>query len=488
MNAILNQAYSPDAFRRMGHALIDQLADYLEGVTTRQTERVIPYQTPDEAYAFWRADSQQPLIDDPTALFAQLLDRSVHLHHPRYMGHQVSAVAPVAALSGLLTELLNNGSAVYEMGMAGNAIERLVTEHMARQIGYVSDPASPEAPGGILTSGGTLGNLTALLTARARLPQAIWHEGHSGARLAIMVSEEAHYCVDRAARIMGLGDAGILKLPTDSRFKLRTDRLEETYRQAGEAGLTVFAIVGSGCTTSTGSHDDLRAIGAFARAHGLWFHVDAAHGGGAFFSPKYRHLLAGSEGADSVVIDYHKMLMVPALATAVIYKRGSDSGRTFQQRAQYLWNSTDADWYNVGKRTFECTKFMVSVKIYTLMRLYGDALFQANVDTLYDLGQTFAGLIRQRPQFELATEPECNLVCFRYVGKEGVERADAATLNEWNLRIRAASLADGRFYLVQTTLRDQTYLRVSLMNPLTTEADLLDMLTWLEQYAVQLTP
>jgi L-2,4-diaminobutyrate decarboxylase len=476
----LSNAYDPAQFRRMGHALIDQLADHLEAATTRTYEQAIPYHTPDEAYAYWLADSQKPLPNEPATLFADIIARSTRLHHPRYMGHQVSPVAPAAALAGLLAELLNNGSAVYEMGMAGNAIERVVIEHTARHIGYDS------AAGGIITSGGTLGNLTALLTARAALPHDVWHEGYGAEKLAIIVSDEAHYCVDRAARIMGLGNAGILKVPTDDQYKLRTDLLEETYRRAVAAGLTVFAVVGSGSSTSTGAHDDLEAIGTFARANGLWFHVDAAHGGGAFFSPTYRHLLAGADQADSVVIDYHKLLMVPALATAVVYKRGDDAHRTFQQRAQYLWDSTGADWYNSGKRTFECTKFMASVKAYTLLRLYGEDLFRQNIDILYGLSRTFAALIRQRPGFELATEPESNIVCFRYVGDpSGRERSG---LNAQNQRIRAALLNEGRFYIVQTTLREQTgssaqYLRVSLMNPFTTEADLIELLDTIKSNA-----
>ncbi len=466
----ITDVYAPDAFRKMGHALIDQLANHLETNTSRQEAQAIPYQKPEDALAFWQADAQKLLLDAPDTLFTDILDHSTRVHHPRYMGHQVSVPAPAAVLAGLLTELLNNGSAVYEMGMAGNAIERIVVEHLARKIGY------PASAGGIITSGGTLANLTALLTARAMLPQDIWHEGSDSERLAVIVSEEAHYCVDRAARIMGLGDAGILKIPVDDRFKIRTDLLEKSLRGAQEAGLTVFAVVGSACSTSTGEHDDLVAIGEFARAHGLWFHVDAAHGGGAFFSPKYRHLLAGAEDADSVVVDYHKMLLVPALATALVYKRGDDAHRTFQQRAQYLWDvvadSTTADWYNSGKRTFECTKFMAGVKVYTLMRLYGDTLFEANINILYDLGATFAAMIQQRAGFELAVVPECNIVCFRYVGAE----TGPAALNSLNAHIRAALLAEGRFYIVQTILHGQTYLRVSLMNALTTEPDLVELL------------
>ncbi|AEE49224.1 pyridoxal phosphate-dependent decarboxylase family protein [Haliscomenobacter hydrossis] len=466
--SLLQHVYDPATFRQQGHALIDLLADHLEAVQHQQDPTVMPYQNPEESYTYWQQELLAPLLNDPLPLFEAVIKRSVKVHHPHYLGHQVAVTAPAAALAGLVSTVLNQGMALYEMGMVSVPMERLVTELLAQKIGYDS------SSNGILTSGGTLANLTALLTARSmKAPSNVWTEGHQE-RLAIMVSEEAHYCVDRAARIMGLGSAGIIKLPTDERFKMRTDLLEQYLTQAKSKGLHVFAIVGSCCSTSTGSHDDLVAIADFAERHNIWFHADGAHGGAAVFSQKYRHLLNGMERADSVVVDFHKVLMTPALATALVFKKGSDGFNTFQQRAQYLWNSSEADWYNPGKRTFECTKYMMSLKIFVLLRLYGEAGFAAAVERLYDLGQKFAAMISTRPDFELAMPPECNIVCFRIV-KNGV-----ADLNAYNLQCRQKLLEKGHFYIVQTTLRDVVYLRISIMNPLTTENDfvlLLDELT-----------
>ena len=223
---------------------------------------------------------------------------------------------------------------------------------------------------------------------------------------------------------------------------------------------------------------DLEAIADFAERHNIWFHADGAHGGGAVFSTKYQSLLKGIDRADSVVVDFHKVLMVPALATALVFRREQESFSTFQQRAQYLWNSAEADWYNPGKRTFECTKYMMSLKIFTLLKLYGEAVFAAVVDQVYDLGQKFAKMIAKRPNFELAMEPECNIVCFRMV-KDGV-----SDLNAYNQALRERILEKGHFYIVQTTLRDKLYLRTSLMNPLTTEQDLTILLDELESLTV----
>ena len=470
-SSLLQKVYNPNTFRQQGHALIDQLADYFESVQSQSDPIVFPHHSPEDHYHFWQNEFNSPLSENPASFFETVIQHSVKTHHPRYMGHQVAVTAPAAALAGLLSNVLNQGMALYEMGMSSVPMERLVIEQLAKKIGY--DTSSS----GTLTSGGTLANLTALLTARAcKAPSNVWTEGHQE-RLAIMVSEEAHYCVDRAARIMGLGSAGIIKLPTDAHYKMRSDLLEDHLVKAKREGLHVFAIIGSACSTSTGSHDDLEAIADFAERHNIWFHADGAHGGGAVFSTKYQSLLKGIERADSVVVDFHKVLMVPALATALVFKREQDSFSTFQQRAQYLWNSVEADWYNLGKRTFECTKYMMSLKIFTLLKLYGEEVFAAVVDQVYDLGQKFAKMIAKRPNFELAMEPECNIVCFRVV-KNGV-----SDLNAFNQSLREHILEKGHFYIVQTTLRDKVYLRTSLMNPLTTEQDLTILLDELESLA-----
>jgi L-2,4-diaminobutyrate decarboxylase len=342
---------------------------------------------------------------------------------------------------------------------------------IAQKMGYDSQS------GGFLTSGGTLANLTALLAARAaKAPDDVWTVGNGSAKLAVMVSEEAHYCVDRAVRVMGLGDAGIIKVPINDRYQMRTELLESLLEDAQNQGIEVFCVVASACSTSTGSYDDLEAIADFCQKHDIWLHVDGAHGGAVVFSDKYKHLVNGLSRADSTIIDLHKMMMMPALATAVIFKNGNDGYQTFHQKAQYLWdNPESSDWFNSGKRTFECTKLMMSVKIYVTLRIYGLQLLSDNVDILHDLAADFAKLIQQNPQFELAVWPQSNIVCFRFLGNGSQD------LNKLNALIRKNILHEGDFYIVQTLLNGQTYLRVSLMNPLSTIQDLMALLEYIGQ-------
>ncbi|MBT8298118.1 MAG: pyridoxal-dependent decarboxylase, partial [Maribacter sp.] len=277
-NKILQSAYSPQNFRKRGHQLIDQLADHLDKTLNEKYDKVIQWNLPEYEYVFWKkflADGNQ------AHLFSEILKHTTHVHNPKYLGHQVSPPVPLGSLSGLISSLLNNGMAIYEMGMAPTAIERIITEFICSKIGY--DHKSR----GFLTSGGTLANLTALLSARkAKVAHDVWNDG-SDRDLGIMVSEEAHYCIDRAAKIMGLGNKGIIKIPATSVFNMNVSLLEEYYQKAINDGITVFAIVGSAPSTATGMYDDLKKIWTFAKKHNIWFHVDGAHGGASIFSAKY---------------------------------------------------------------------------------------------------------------------------------------------------------------------------------------------------------
>lgn len=470
MKERLKDLYDPEIFRKQGHQLVDMLADHLND-TFDGSKSVNRYLEPNEQLGIWR----EYLTDSNDSLdyFHKIIKGSIHLHNPRYMGHQISPPAPIAALSALVTDMMNNGMGVYEMGGPSTAIERVVIETIARALGYDNNSD------GFLTSGGTLANLTALLTARAQVKDRhIWTEGLGNKNLALMVSEQAHYCVDRAARIMGLGTDGIVKIPANEKFQLNTSLLEDYYQKVIDSGRELFAIVGSSCTTSTGSYDDLDAIGRFARDKGIWFHVDGAHGGAVVFSEKYRHLAKGIEKADSVIIDCHKMMMTPSVTTAVIYKQGQDSFTTFSQNANYLFEKDqDKEWYNLAKRTFECTKLMMGVKFYSILQAHGTAAIDAFVTTLHDNARLFGEIIKADPVFELANYPESNIVCYRLI-KHGV---DENQLNMLNAHIRRKILEKGEYYIVQTVLNGKIYLRNTMMNPFTEKEDMEGLLNELKK-------
>ena len=174
---------------------------------------------------------------------------------------------------------------------------------------------------------------------------------------------------------------------------------------------------------------------------------------------------------------------MPTITTALIFKEGKHSHTTFTQKADYLLTHTDEeDWYNGGKRIFECTKSMMSLHWYLMLKMYGEEAFDQNVTTLYDLAMDFEQLLKKDDHFELAFEPQSNILCFRYL--------DAALnpeeLNTLNQAIRQELLEDGEFYLVQTKLRGIHYLRTTLMNPFTTMEHLSQMLEKIKSVAEKL--
>ncbi len=462
-NDILQKAYDPELFREQGHDLIERMADLLEKAQSGESP-AIRYQEPEQAWKYWSEARQSS--QHPVDLLEYALREGVQLHSPRYMGHQISPPVPITALAGLVNDFMNNGMGVYEMGVVGVTLERLVCQIVGRHLGFT------EAADGILTSGGTLANLTALLTARSvKAPEPVWTDGHRRP-LALLVSEQAHYCVDRAVRIMGWGEGGIIKVPCDAQFRMRTDLLDTFLAKAREEGKEVIAVVGSACSTATGAFDDLEAIADFCEKQDLWLHVDGAHGAATAFSGTYRHLVRGIERADSVAMDFHKMLLTPAIATALIYKEGNDAYKTFAQRADYLWEeSEEPEWFNLAKRTFECTKAMYSLKWYSLYQTYGPELLDQYVSRVIDTTRALARCIEKHPHFELAIPPQCNIICFRYANGQSPDQ-----LNDLNRRIRRQLLEDGTFYVVQTQLDGKVYLRCTLSNPFTEEEHLKGLL------------
>lgn len=463
MNA-LEKAFDPERFRAEGHRVVDLLADMLRSEAAGEGA-VLPWASPEDELAHWEGRMEGP-PQPPSDFIAEVMARSIKLHHPRYMGHQVCAPAPDSVLAGLASELLNNGMAVYEMGPASNALEQWIIRQTCGRIGFSNGD-------GFLTSGGTLGTLTALLAARSKMAT-------HGQEAAVIASEEAHYCTARAVEIMGGDRQGLVKVPVDDRFKMRTDLLGDALEEAARRGRRPVVLVASACSTSTGSYDDISACADFCERHNLWLHVDGAHGAAVAFHPGLRDRIAGIGRASSVVLDFHKLLLTPALATAVMFREPGDSWAAFHQEARYLFKEGDSDsWKDSGRRTIECTKLGMSLKIAALWRASGEEIFREHLAAVHALAKDFAAVLRARPPFEVAVEPESNIVCFRL----NPPSCDGRTADALNARARREVVESGRFYIVQTVLRGRTWLRAALMNPFTRIRDLSAMLDAIEMAA-----
>ena len=407
---------------------------------------------------------------DLPALAQKILDNSIHLHHPRYMGHQVAVPMLTSVLGDLINGVTNNGMAIYEMGPAGTAIERGIIRWMLAKAG----PAW-SAGDGVLTHGGSLANLSALLAARAKILPNAWRDGVPN-DCVFMASEAAHYSVARAAAILGFGSASIVKLPVDHSLRIIPGELQRIWDGITLSGKKVIALIANAGATPTGAYDPLADIGPFCRANKIWLHVDGAHGASALVSPKLRGLLDGIEFADSLAWDTHKMLGTSVLCGAVLLRDASTLAGTYSQHAPYLFSDVEKPGEDLSKNTFECTKAGLGLKLFFNLAAIGEKGLAAHVESLTMKTLAFYTAINARKGFACRCEPQSNILCFRYGTDSALQDL-----------IRHRVVRDGNFYITRTTLDGAAWLRLVIMNPATQIADIGALCDEIERVAAELT-
>jgi L-2,4-diaminobutyrate decarboxylase len=404
----------------------------------------------------WIADGGMD-VDALSGWLEQYLAVGTRLQHPNSLAHQVAVPDVPAMVADLVHGAINNPMAIYDMGAAATTIELAITAWMTRQAGL------PTGAGGVLTHGGSLANLTALLAARAAHAPDAWTAG-APHDLALLCTPSAHYSITRAAGILGIGTDAIVPLPVDELDRIDPARLDEALAQARAAGRRPFALVTAACATSTGLFDDLTAAADFAQAHGLWLHVDGAHGASALLSPEHRHRLAGIERADSIIWDAHKLLRVSGLCAAVLVRDTTALDRAFRQQASYLFYDHEAEdepGPDLITRAVECTKTELGTKLFLELAARGERGLGADVADRFAVARDAYELLREQPGFSVPYEPETNIVCFRVPGDDAHQVA-----------LREALLADGDVHLSSAEIAGRRHLRLVVTAPATTRATL----------------
>jgi L-2,4-diaminobutyrate decarboxylase len=404
------------------------------------------------------------------------LSGATRLHHPAYMAHQVAVPDYAGSLGALIDGFTNNAMAIYEMGPAAAAIEFFVLDWMIRKVGWTPAPvpgggdghaaaggnagtgAGPRAAG-VLTHGGSLANLTALLAARGRAAPRAWEEG-TPADLALLAPAESHYSIARAAGILGIGARGVYPLDVDARGVVLPDRIPRALERVRSEGRRPLALVANACSTGLGLYDPLREIAAACRQAGVWLHVDGAHGASALLSPRHRALLDGLDEADSVVWDAHKLLRAPTLCAAVLVRDGRDLDGAFEQEASYLFHEKEQPGFDFIHRTVECTKAGLGLRFYAVLGALGEKGLAEYVERQFALARDAHALLSGTPGFECPVAPQANILCFRLAGSDALQ-----------LAVRDELIAEGSFYLSTAAIGGRRFLRIAFMNPLTTLAD-----------------
>ena len=476
------RAWDADLFRASGMRVIDSLAAHLARVQEGEGP-VLNWREPKPniaAAADALRSAGNPVAERVAELANEILSRGQNLNHPHYIGHQVPAPSPLAGLFDAVGAVTNQVMGIYEMGPFTTAVERAVVDELGQLIGW-----EPDSFSGVVTHGGSLANLTAMLTARNVQLKNSWSQGHDPAtKPCIVANADAHYCINRAAGIMGMGTENIVSAELNSVRSIDVAALDTLVARLIDEGRTIIAIAASSCSTPTGAFDDLNGIADVCEKHGLWMHVDAAHGGGALFSEEHRHRLAGIERADSVVWDAHKMLFVPALCAFVFFRNRAHGFAAFQQDAPYLFDEEQPsiNEYDSALRTLECTKRAATLGIWGLWSVFGTELFADLIDLTFGLTGRFYAMLDAAADFEVPYEPEANILVFRWKPSDGDLSDDA--LSALQAAVRRKLIRSGEFYIVQTEINGIVWLRVTVINPLTTEDHLRALLDAIRELAV----
>jgi glutamate/tyrosine decarboxylase-like PLP-dependent enzyme len=382
------------------------------------------------------------------------------LTHPRSMGHQVSAPLPVAVWTEAMTAAVNQSGAVWEMSPVGTVIETQVVRWMCDLAGL-----GPDA-GGTFTSGGTEATFAGLLAARQAAIPDVWTRGVGANPPVVVCGEHAHYGVARAVGELGLGTDHTVVIPSRD-FKLDVGALERELDRLRRDQRRVMAVVATAGTTATGSFDDLERIGRLCEERDIWLHVDGAHGASALLSATDAHRVSGIGRARSIAWDPHKMMLMPLTASVVLVRHEADLEAAFSQRAPYLFHAgASARSWDQGLRSFTCSRRIDAFKVWVALQRHGADGLGALYDHLCANARLMHAAVASHPEFAAIHAPESNILCFRYVGRPALpdDRLDAL-----NLGMREEYNRSGTGWITTTMLGGRRVLRVTLMNPRTTE-------------------
>jgi aromatic-L-amino-acid decarboxylase len=409
-----------------------------------------------------------PVGPTPAAeLLAEFRDRlaphQLNAWHPRTLSYFTPPPLWMSTVGELLAQVTQQGVDVWHAGPAAAFVEEQVVGWLCDLVGYREDGF------GLLTSGGVMANFIALALARGD------RRGSALEGLRVYASDQAHFSIARGLAELGFPDETLHLIASDERFRLRADPVAEAIRSDRVAGLQPLAIAAVAGSTSTGSVDLVDELADLAARERLWLHVDAAYGGAARLSARDAGRMPGLERADTVTIDPHKWFFQAYDVGALLVRDGALLGATFSHDPEYYRGGGQGgglDFYRLG---FEGTRRWRALKLWLSWRHLGTDGLGRLIEHTNDLAAALADRLRTSSDFELAVDPpELSVVCFRHLPEGGPHDADA--LDHHQDRLQRDLEASGDGWLSTTRLRGRTWLRAGIVNYLTRESDLDDLL------------
>ncbi|WP_194396987.1 pyridoxal phosphate-dependent decarboxylase family protein [Microbacterium atlanticum] len=444
---------APDDMHRISPDTTRAVDDVLDYARRRALYRDVPLDKPTTPRELQRLASGSITSDGigarrAIALFENVLAPAcVSTDHPGYL----SFIPSAPSKASLAFDVVVSASAIYGgswmEGAGAVYAENEVLHWLAKEFGL------PETAGGVFVQGGTIGNLSALVTARDAARRRLAEGGRRApARWVVVCSAEAHSSIASAAAVM---DVDIAPAEVDGDGRLRPDAVARVLDEHGDA---VFAVVATAGTTNFGIVDDIAGVGAVAKKRGVWFHVDGAYGLAAMLVERMRPAFAGVELADSVIVDPHKWLFAPFDACALIYREPALALSAHTQKAEYLDTLTGKPDWNPSDLAIQLTRRARGLPLWFSLATHGTGQYRAAIEYGIDLARRIADEIERREGLSLVRDPQLSVVVFR---REGWSLADYAA---WSEHLLEEQLA----FVVPSSHAGEPVLRFAIVSPLTT--------------------
>jgi aromatic-L-amino-acid decarboxylase len=458
-----------EEFRRFGHELIDWIADYFDHI---EELPVLSFIQPGSLKS--QLPSTPPQQGEPMEKIISDLDRLIvpaltHWSHPSFFAYFATSTSAPGIFGELLGAAFDNKAMLWRTSPASTELEEVTLDWLRQMMGL--DPGML----GIIYDTASVSSMHAIAAAREGVEKRIREEGMSGRPdlplLRVYVSEHSHSSIEKGIITLGLGQRGMRKIPTNSDFQMDPKALADAIEEDKRNGFLPFCIVATVGTTSTSSIDPIQEIIPIGEAHTMWLHVDAAYAGSAAVVPELRHILAGCERADSIVVNPHKWLFTP-FDLSVLYTRHMDLlRRAFSLVPEYLRTPEQEKVRSGSDYGIQLGRRFRALKLWMVIRYFGHEGLAARIREHCRLAKLFASWVEESPDWELLAPTPLALVCFRACPEVEGESNEvrAKRLDDLNEKIMHGVNSTGKALFSHTKLNDKLTLRLSIGNIRTTE-------------------
>jgi glutamate/tyrosine decarboxylase-like PLP-dependent enzyme len=463
-----------ETMRHLGYQVTDIIAEHLAGVREQPVIASAPRAELNRALMHAPPNAPRPFDDIVETLRAHVFPFHAREPHPGFMAYVPSCPTFPSLLGDWIATGFNFYAGVWPVAAGPNEIEMVVLEWIREWSGM------PEGSTGLLTSGGSAANMTAMVAAR----HASVASGADLSRLVVYTTAQAHSSVVRAAWIAGFARERVHTVAMDDDFRMSMADLAERVAADRSSGLVPCMVAASAGTTNTGSVDPLDQLADFCESQSLWLHVDAAYAGFAVLTPEGKQLLAGMERADSVTLDPHKWLFVPFECGCLMVRDASRLTDAFRIWPEYLKDvEPGEEEVNFADRGEQLTRYSRAMKIWVSVNYFGVDAIASEIQRAMDRARILESLVTASRDFEILSPARFGIVCFR-ARPGSCDESELDTLNE---RINSAIVGEGRFLISSTRLRGAFSLRMCTLGFRTTDDDVRELFASAERALAGLT-